>query len=454
VQRAGLLLLSILLVIASGCKKTPEPDQDNPYIPPEGELGDPIVNTASIEGYADKRSYYPGDQVELMISCAEDTLIDLRVYRIGMENELIYAEDGIAVSRQDYFTYSYSYGCDWSKTCSFPLPIQARSGMYSAVIKNAVGNTDYITFIVKQSEGAVPSPVLVIAPTNTWQAYNLWGGASFYRFDPDGGSDDAEEIRHSVIVSFRRPNKADRPFGDEGHLAAAEGHLLKWLEQNAYDYAMICDEDLHERADVLEGHKVVILQVHPEYYSSEMLDHLQAFQDDEGHLMYLGANGLYWKIGLSDEEQIECRKDGDSHRFTTGVGGLWKDLGRSPVYMVGSHYSKSGYDTYHPYQVIDADHWVFEGTGLAPGDPFGENSLNRGKASGHETDKKTTQTPEDFQLLAKGTNPGLGGAEMLIRERPGKGKVFSVGSITYTGALPVDDAVSTITQNVLDRFLE
>ena len=170
--------------------------------------------------------------------------------------------------------------------------------------------------------------------------------------------------------------------------------------------------------------------------------------------MYLGGNGLYWKVGLSDEQQIECRKDGDSHRFADGFGGLWRDFGRSPALYVGSHYSSTGYDTYHPYEVIKSEHWIFEGTGLNSGDEFGSNSLNRGAASGHETDKMTNDTPAGFLLVAKGTNPDDGGADMLVLQSSSKGNVFSVGSITYTGALSVDEDISRITQNVLDRFLQ
>ena len=389
-----------------------------------------------------------------MLSSAEDSLISLTVCRIGLNDEVIMQDLVITVSRQDDFKYSYSYGCDWKVTHTFQIPHESPSGMYTAVAKNQSGNTEFITFIVKEGAVAAPSDILVIAPTNTWQAYNLWGGASFYRYGPDGETDEEEAIRLSVIVSFRRPNKVDRPFGDEGHLTASEAHLLRWLERKGHDYAMICDEDLHYNPNALQGRKVVILQVHPEYYSSEMLNQIATYQASGGNLMYLGANGIYWKVGMSDDEQIECRKDGDSHRFTEGFGGLWRDHGRSPVYFVGSHYSKPGFDTYHPYQVINANHWIYDGTGLKNGDLFGESSLNRGKASGHETDKMTSETPDDFQLLAKGTNPNFGGAELLIRESPDQGMVFSVGSITYTGALPVDESVSKITENVLNRFLQ
>ena len=109
-----------------------------------------------------------------------------------------------------------------------------------------------------------------------------------------------------------------------------------------------------------------------------------------------------------------------------------------------------------PYRVIEESHWAFAGAGLRNGDLFGEKTLHErvpGGASGHETDKRSASSPANTVLLAKGTNPDDGGAEIVYHE-PGKGgAVFSVGSITWVAALLVNERVSRITRNVLERFL-
>ena len=56
-------------------------------------------------------------------------------------------------------------------------------------------------------------------------------------------------------------------------------------------------------------------------------------------------------------------------------------------------------------------------------------------------------------LLAKGTNPDDGGAEIVCYETASGGAVFSVGSITYPASLLVDGALSIVTANVIERFL-
>ncbi len=76
-----------------------------------------------------------------------------------------------------------------------------------------------------------------------------------------------------------------------------------------------------------------------------------------------------------------------------------------------------------------------------------------GGASGHETDKRSASSPPNTVLLAKGINPDQGGAEIVYHETASGGAVFSAGSITWVSALLVDEHVSRITRNVLDRFL-
>jgi len=72
---------------------------------------------------------------------------------------------------------------------------------------------------------------------------------------------------------------------------------------------------------------------------------------------------------------------------------------------------------------------------------------------GDETDKRSSSAPPDTVLLAKGTNPDNGGAEVVYHENASGGAVFSAGSITWIPALFPDAHVSQITRNVLWRFL-
>jgi hypothetical protein len=124
--------------------------------------------------------------------------------------------------------------------------------------------------------------------------------------------------------------------------------------------------------------------------------------------------------------------------------------------LLGVVTTETGIMTAAPYRVVQADHWVFEGTGLQNGDIFGVPSLHErcpGGASGHETDKISRSSPDGTVLLAKGLNPDNGGAEMVYYATKSGGAVFSAGSITWPLALLVDPHISRVTSNVIRRFL-
>jgi hypothetical protein len=128
----------------------------------------------------------------------------------------------------------------------------------------------------------------------------------------------------------------------------------------------------------------------------------------------------------------------------------------SEANLLGVAYSDPGAMTAAPYEVIEPDHWVFERTGLRKGDVFGSKTLHErcgDGASGHETDKITASSPPNVRLLARGLNPGDGGAHLATFETPSGGAVFSAGSITYPAALLCDPTISAMTLNVFKRFL-
>ena len=47
----------------------------------------------------------------------------------------------------------------------------------------------------------------------------------------------------------------------------------------------------------------------------------------------------------------------------------------------------------------------------------------------------------------------ISGAEIVVRDTPRGGAVFSVGSIVWPASLLVDEGVPAITRNVVRRFL-
>ena len=423
--------------------------------PGEPERSMPIViNTAAIEGYADVISVEPGGTLALKVSSYSPTF-SLEIARYGAETEVLIRESGIPGGIQNYPLDAFREGAGWETRYSLEIPAGWRSGIYAAKLTDdGTGHAHYVSFVVKKDPAAPPARLVVLANTNTWQAYNDWAGGSFYVDFPSADIPEDEVLARQFAPGFanmHRPNQMAYPLGDEGHLTQAELHVLRWLERNGWEFDLISDWDLHHEAGILDGYAAFMLQTHPEYWSEAMYDQLDAYLDRGGNLAYIGGNAIDLKVVVSGTV-LEVRTAGGPHQLDGEPGGYWRNLGRPQAGVLGVAYDSYGYHTYAPFEVLLADHWVFAGTGLAAGSLIGQTGLNRGKASGWETDKRGPGTPENVTLLAKGTNPDNGGAEMTYFEHPGGGGVFSAGSITFGGSLAVDGNLSQILQNVLSRF--
>lgn len=401
-----------------------------------------IDNTHSIEGYTNEISYQAGDEVQVMVHTLAD-FYDITFIRHGLQDSIVAQITGLQGQQQNYLDCAYRNGCNWAPSYSFTVPAGWRTGMYSAELVDTNGDQFNITFVIRGETNA-PADFVVMASTNTWQAYNRWGGVSFYFLE--------DKSRSSAWVHHERPNPYARPYGNDGHLANAELHLLRWLEANGYDYDLYADQDLHKNPNLLLNYKALLISTHSEYWSKPMMDGMIDYLQAGGNLAYLSGNGLYRRVSFNGN-QMEGHLNGANHLHDGIVGGEWRELGFPESWWLGVQYDTRGYDTYAPYEVLAPNHWIFNNTNVQAGDSIGNYSLNDGAASGHETDKITNYSPDNLVHLAKGMNPNNGGADMIYYERSEGGGVFSAGSITFCGALPVDPVISQMLKNVLDFYL-
>ncbi|HEY7310584.1 MAG TPA: carboxypeptidase-like regulatory domain-containing protein [Gemmataceae bacterium] len=447
-------------------------------------------------GYAWPKCVRAGEQAEFRVHSVEPYKLEL--WRYGWRKEFVrglgwHDEHGPLAVMQITPDGDYTQtGVEWNKIgYSSPHHRQfvvapARSGLYYFHSHTNSGRRFAFPWVV--APDGPQAPVAVLASNITWNAYNNFGGRSNYihadELPPTPTVNARQELKrytdplHATWgaaayapLSFDRPE----PINDidpneeitdpiEGraacHIAPAEWRLLGWLEREGFAYDLYAETQFHRGVLDLSAYKVLILSTHPEYWAKEMYYALKKWVFDQGgRLMYLGGNGLNAEVELPDGERMVVHNG--------AIRGLWAaDIGaesrfakrlESEANLLGVVFTPSGIMTGAPYRVVDASHWAFEGTGLRDRDVFGERCLHQrcpGGASGHETDKRSPSSPKNARLLAKGTNPDDGGAEMVHFDTPGGGAVFSVGSICYPSSLPVDDNISKITANVLRRFLQ
>jgi N,N-dimethylformamidase len=284
----------------------------------------------------------------------------------------------------------------------------------------------------------------------------------------------------------------------------ADHHLLSWLEAKGYDFDVITDWELHTEGHALLRHYPVLLTgSHPEYHTTEMLDALERYRDGGGRLGYLGGNGFYWKIALSRDHPglIEIRRaEGGIRAWASdvgeyynqldgGYGGLWRRNGRPPQNLVGVGFTAQGGFVGSHYRVLGEARgdprvaWIFNGIGEETIGGFGlsghgaagfeldrtdkrlgtpQHAIVLARSEGHEPETPWVLVPEEL-LTHTQTTAGQPARELIHADMTffetagGTGAVFSTGSITFCGALPVnryDNNISRLLGNVLDRFLD
>ncbi|MBX7167877.1 MAG: carboxypeptidase-like regulatory domain-containing protein [Pirellulales bacterium] len=353
-----------------------------------------------------------------------------------------------------------------------------RGGLHYFEARNRRG--EYCSFPLVVAPARPTAPLAVLASTNTWNAYNRFGGRSNYilaarMLDRPIVNAKSDLPRYKLAdygewqgdtyapLSFDRPEpdnqiregeQATDPIEGrmECALAPAEWRTLAWLEQAGYSYDLYADAQLDDGTLRLDDYRALLLNVHPEYWTIRMYEAVKRWVFERGgRLLYLAGNGLNCAVELDAGAAMTCL-----NRWDPGTESRMACQHESEARLLGVVYTDPGAMTVAPYESVASNHWVFAGTGLRRGDRFGERTLHErygDGASGHETDKLSASSPRDAVLLARGLNPDDGGAHMVYFDTPCGGAVFSAGSITYPTALLCDRHVARITANVLDRFL-
>jgi len=285
----------------------------------------------------------------------------------------------------------------------------------------------------------------------------------------------------------------------------ADLYITDWLESMGFEFDVFTDEDLQkEGVDLLRPYRVVLTGHHPEYNSEEMLDAYEAYQEQGGRWIYLGANGFYWCSVFHPDNSglIEVRKGDNGTRawtiepgeycnaFDGKHGGLWRVRGRNMSKLVGVTFTSFGlgassYYRRTPDSWLPECEWMFEGIGKD--EPIGDFGLIGDGAAGLELDRYDLElgTPHRTFVLAhsEGHNDfyvsvseestfnargyfaagGLGDsnpntrADIVYFKTPNDGAVFSVSSMAWVGSLShnnYNNNVSQLTANVIHGFLK
>lgn len=447
-----------------------------------------ILSHAQVQRYTENNGYVkplavaPGDTLNIYINTSKP-VYDITIYRIAVnEYERMTTIPGVkSAGLRPIDTLAYEKGVDWPVSCKFVIPGDWRSGAYGLEFPNADGTTTKgAVFALKQKVPGSYSKLLILLNDFNWTAYNLWGGKNVYN---DGSTYGVKADRVSL----------DRPFSQHrgmGEFHAWNKPLIKWLETNNIRYEITSTMEVHKDPKLLDNYDVLIVSGHDEYYSRPERLNMERFINRGGRHISLSGNTCWWQVRMEDDDRtMVCYKStkdpiiGVTDSLAT-VNWYAPPLNWPETMFLGATFLNGGYvnDLHHfimnyshgygDYTVWNSQNWIYQGTGLKDGDPFGRvPNDSAGAIVGYEVDGALFQykdglpvvtgedkTPLNYRIL--GTSPcepasytkGLPVTMGMYVNKNG-GAVFNSASINWTFGLARDTLVQKIFMNILQKFM-
>jgi hypothetical protein len=263
--------------------------------PLDWQLGHP--DQVAVAGYADEVSVLAGQDIGLHLS-GIDGRARLDVFRVGRNDarHMLTIPD-IAISRQPEVAPRAWDGLvdeNWPRTVTLHTGSDWPSGVYLGKLTGASGGDSYVIFIVRPAR---PSPITVVVPMMTYQAYNDYGGADLYGWT--GGPNP-----RAYKVSFNRPY--DHSWG-AALFFRLDFPLIVWLEDHGYEPGYVADVDLARDPGLALGATSLLFSGHGEYWTGGIRDVVEAAAAGGTNLGFFGANQAFWQSRL--EADASSRPD-------------------------------------------------------------------------------------------------------------------------------------------------
>ncbi len=378
------------------------------------------TGSTDVEAYCQLLSHLPGDQVAVHCSARSETF-SVEVARIGADREVVWRRSGLRAADQhseqlDDTDEAWAHGCDWPVGFVVPTERSWPSGFYhirlvpDADAGGGAGGHGEAFFVLRPT----PEPptdrtarLLLVLSTNTWNAYNQWGGRCLY-----SGARQVSFSRPLERGYLHRPSRdgfdgrVANTDGDREHTALrryqAEGHwplwtasagwhnwerrFVAWAESNGHVIDVAVNSDLEFHPEVLEGTTGLLSVGHDEYWSWPMRDAVDHWVEGGGRWAVFSGNTCFWQVRYADGGRtMICHRSTarttdrvDDLRLMTG---MWSDplIGRAENSTTGLSFTRGGYVRMGDaestgsgaYTIHRPDHWALDSTGLRRGDQVG-----------------------------------------------------------------------------------
>jgi hypothetical protein len=395
----------------------------------------------SIELYTSALSAVAGETVAVHVSTTSEQFA-VEIARIGAREEILLTKERCRGEFHSTPDDAWENGCRWPVSFEFEVPAGWRSGYYEIKARTSNGAIGRAFVVVRAAQPT--AKMLLVLATNTYAAYNTYGGACFYQKKSftQGSSIDRGEPRVSFLRPWTQgtlwlPESAPRfaqvdeqsGFIGTGRWAAEhdivggfaagfanyERKLVRWMERNGYDVDYAVNGDLELHPDLLGRYRLMISAGHDEYWSWGMRDAVESFVANGGNACFFSGNISMWQARFEDggntlvSYKYDYRQDPvydtpQRHLTTT----FWNSpiVGRAEGKMTGlcgvyggfAHMDGATQQGAGGYLVYRPDHWVFAGTGLEYGELLGSAST----IVGYEVDGCPIRMQDGLPFPAEG----------------------------------------------------
>jgi hypothetical protein len=388
-------------------------------------------------GYTGQYSVLPGEPITLYASTTARSFT-VSAYRMGWYRgdlaRLVWQSATVPGRRQNPAAVTgetNTVQTDWGPSLTIPTH-DWPEGSYLLRMDSESGPQRFVPVTVRSASTA--GKVVIKNSTETWQAYNTWGGYDLY----NGPGGLADYDNRSLAVSL------DRPFDANGArlFLAHERPLIQLAERIGMPLAYVTSMEIATDPHLLDGASALFSLGHDEYWSPPERASVTAARDAGVNIAFLGANCMFRRTrlastGLGGQRMVICYKtsylqDPMYGKDNTLVTSDWREPPNPDPEssLTGTLYESN--PTNADFVVATPDAWMFAGTGVQKGTSFpGLVGIEYDRVNPDSPVERPIQVLSHSPLTCRGVNSYADSAYYTHASGAG---VFNAGTMRWVGS--------------------
>ncbi|MED2975040.1 hypothetical protein P4361_22800 [Fictibacillus sp. B-59209] len=416
-----------------------------------------ITNPAgkTLQGYTNTSSIEPGKVLSFYIHNEKPFSIEFyrMGYNAGVGSVYMTKTNTFPGKPQNKQPEGEAAEANWVRSVTFTVPSYWKSGVYMAKLVDTSQRESYIPFVVKQSTPKGQLGILI--STNTYQAYNNWGGKSLYGYNSTNKT-------AGYQASYNRPYTSNN---GSGEFFAYEYNFVRWVERQNYSVTYFTDQDVHNGVLKKSQINALIIPGHDEYWTMNMRKAI----DDKVNREKMGlgvfnANVAYWQVRF--DEKIPGMMYGykynpdpitETNPQLTTTQFRAKPVNMPEKNLLGLQYAGIPKPKYNDL-TFTKPHWLLKGTSIKPGDTI--RNIIGGEVDAYDGTFPGVEVVGESNINLYGVNTK---SHVTWYPHPGGGKVFAAGTFYWNWYLDpygkgyiasTNKNIQIITKNAINELIK